>query len=106
MRKTGALLLLLLVLAVTANCAKQDGAPAEDTREVLAKASETTALKQEAEGGQESKVDAAGTGQPRIAFDQKNFDFGTVEAGEKVEHIYTFRNTGDGTLLIHKVRSG
>ena len=43
---------------------------------------------------------------PRIEFDRVKFDFGEVDAGEKVEHIFTFKNKGDAPLIIEKVKSG
>ncbi|MBT8219234.1 MAG: DUF1573 domain-containing protein [Bacteroidia bacterium] len=35
-----------------------------------------------------------------MAFEETEFDFGTVEMGDKVEHIYSFTNTGDEPLVI------
>jgi hypothetical protein len=105
MRKTGILILVLLVLAVMANCAKDDSGPAEATQEVLA-GSEAAAVKQGTDDTEPSQPGSGEAGKPRITFAQKEFDFGKVETGEKIEHVYEFRNTGDGTLVIHKVRSG
>jgi len=106
MRKTGVLIFLFLVLAVMANCAQEDHGPAEATQEVLADSSQAPSVEQGKDGTQESKAGTGEAGRPRIAFEEKDFDFGKVETGEKIEHIYRFRNTGDGTLVIHKVRSG
>ena len=106
MRKTGVLILVLLVLAVMANCTKENSGPAEAKQEVVAGSSEAAAVKQGTDGTEESQAGSTEAGKPRIAFTQKDFDFGKVETGEKVEHVYKFRNTGDGILLIHKVRSG
>ena len=106
MRKSGVLILVLLVLGVMANCAKEDSGPAETTQEVLAGSSEATAVKQGTDVAEESKTGTTKAGMPRIAFEQTDFDFGKVDAGEKVENVYKFRNTGEGTLLIQKVRSG
>jgi hypothetical protein len=106
MRKTGVLILLLLVLGIMANCAKEESGPAEAKPEVLASSSEATAVKQGRDSAEEPQAGSAEAGQPKIVFDQKDFDFGEVEAGEKVEHVFAFRNTGNGTLKIAKVRSG
>ena len=106
MRKTGVLILLLLVLGVKANCTKENRGTDEAGQEVLARSSEAGAVEQGEGSAKESKAGSTEAGKPRIAFDQKDFDFGKVETGEKIEHIYEFRNTGDGTLVIHKVRSG
>jgi len=106
MRKTGVLILVLLVLAVMASCAKENSGPAEATQEVLAGSSEATTVEQGTDGTEESQAGSTEAGKPRVAFAKKDFDFGKVETGESIEHNYKFRNTGDGTLVIHKVRSG
>ena len=106
MRKSGVLILVLIVLAGMANCAKENSGPAEATQEVLAGSSEAASVKQGTDGAEELQAGTTEAGKPRITFAQKDFDFGKVETGEKIEHVYEFRNTGDGTLLVHKVRSG
>jgi curli biogenesis system outer membrane secretion channel CsgG len=106
MRKTGVLILVLLVLAVMANCAQENSGPAEATQAVPAGSSEVASVEQVTDGTEESQAGSTEAGKPRIAFAQKDFDFGKVETGETIEHIYKFRNTGDGTLVIQKVRSG
>ena len=42
---------------------------------------------------------------PKIEFENSKFDFGEIEAGEKVEHVFTFKNMGDAPLIIEKVKS-
>jgi len=105
MRKTGVFVLVLLVLWVIPNCKKQENAPAQATREVGRPSAEAIVLEQGTVDSQAPQMKTAEEGRPRIAFDLKDFDFGKVESGERVEHVFTFRNTGDGTLLIQKVRS-
>ena len=77
-------------------------APDEET---AAKVSDTSAPARVTEGSENSRAGTTEAGKPRIAFHQKDFDFGKVEMGEKVEHIYRFRNSGTGTLVISKVGS-
>ncbi len=43
--------------------------------------------------------------QPKIVFDALEFDFGLIEAGEKITHSFTFQNKGDAVLHIDKVGS-
>ncbi len=105
MRKTGIFILLFLLLGVIANCQKEESGPAEATQEVPAAPSEQIALKQGTEEVEAPQAGSTEAGQPRIAFEQKDYDFGELESGEKVEHVYKFRNTGDGLLVINKVRS-
>lgn len=40
---------------------------------------------------------------PKIVFDDVNFAFDTVKQGDKVEHVYNFKNTGKADLVVHKV---
>lgn len=105
MRKTGVLVLVLVVLGWLAGCGREQKGPSEGAGESLAASPDDGAVKQ----GEQSAAAGSGTasnGNPQIVFEEKDFDFGKVDAGEKVEKIYTFRNTGDGPLVIHKVRSG
>jgi len=39
-----------------------------------------------------------------VNFSETEFDFGTVEMGEKVEHIYKFTNTGNEPLTISNAK--
>ncbi|MES2810895.1 MAG: DUF1573 domain-containing protein [Bacteroidota bacterium] len=41
---------------------------------------------------------------PVIEFDVKEFDFGTIKQGDKVEHIFKFKNTGKNDLSVIEVR--
>ena len=40
---------------------------------------------------------------PVIEFQVKEKDFGTITQGEKVEHVFSFKNTGDSPLKIQNV---
>ena len=44
--------------------------------------------------------------EPKIKFEQTNFDFGKVIQGKSVTHIFKFENAGDSPLNISKVRAG
>ena len=37
---------------------------------------------------------------PKINIEESNFDFGTINEGDKVEHIFKFTNTGNGSLMV------
>jgi len=41
---------------------------------------------------------------PVIEFDAKEFDFGTIKQGDKVEHVFKFKNTGKNDLSVIEVR--
>lgn len=39
-----------------------------------------------------------------LTFDEPVFDFGTLSQGERVDHTFTFENTGDAPLLITAIK--
>ena len=41
----------------------------------------------------------------QMTFDEPEFDFGTINQGEKVEHVFKFTNTGQNNLVISKAYS-
>lgn len=42
---------------------------------------------------------------PKIQFDQKTFDYGMIEQGDKVQHQFAFTNTGDADLIIKNAQA-
>ena len=42
---------------------------------------------------------------PLMSFKEEQFDFGEIEQGTHVEHLFTFTNTGDAPLVITDARS-
>jgi hypothetical protein len=46
----------------------------------------------------------AGNG-PQIHLPDDTWDFGRVEQGQSLDHVFTFKNTGNAPLLIEKVRT-
>jgi Protein of unknown function (DUF1573) len=40
--------------------------------------------------------------QTEMVFTEEEFDFGTIKQGDKVNHIFTFKNTGKNDLIILK----
>jgi len=87
MRRGGVFILVFLMLAVFTDYTRQKTMPG------VARAQE---LQSQTEDGE----------RPSIVFSETVFDFGEIDVGEKVEHIFAFRNRGDATLVIGKVRSG
>ncbi len=43
---------------------------------------------------------------PKIQFDEKQHDFGKHPQNAKLKHTFTFKNTGEDTLFIEKVKAG
>ena len=42
---------------------------------------------------------------PKIEFENKVFNFGTIKQGESVTHEFTFTNTGKNDLIIRKIKA-
>jgi len=57
-------------------------------------------------GNEKIKPPANPEGSPRIQFDELSHDLGEVFQEKKLEHIFTFKNTGTGNLNIIKVKAG
>ncbi len=46
---------------------------------------------------------AAAVNGPQITFEETEFNFGDIKQGEKVEHIFAFKNTGTAPLVLSNV---
>jgi len=109
MQKAGILVMILLLLTAFSGCKQEEGLP-EMSTEAAAKITQENrheqadTAKAAAMTGEQS-LDDQDLKQPKIHFDQPEFDFGEVEAGDKVEHVYTFKNLGEAELEIIKVGS-
>ncbi|MGO4911434.1 DUF1573 domain-containing protein [Leeuwenhoekiella sp. W20_SRS_FM14] len=44
--------------------------------------------------------DANATAFPKMEFEESEYDFGNIERGTGVEHVFKFKNTGDAPLVI------
>ena len=42
---------------------------------------------------------------PKMDMPSETFNFGTIDRGETVKHVFEFKNTGGGLLKIHKMSS-
>ena len=40
---------------------------------------------------------------PQITFEEDNYDFGDITQGEKIDHVFNFKNTGNKPLVISNV---
>lgn len=102
--RLGPFVLGLLLVVPWAACESTDTGPKAKSTAPAVHAAPNPVTVQAPDGKTEAQTQTAKTGAPRIQFDAAAFDFGEVEAGEKVEHIFTFRNVGDAALHINKVR--
>lgn len=42
---------------------------------------------------------------PVMSFEEEVYDFGTITAGESVEHEFTFKNTGEAPLVVSNAKA-
>lgn len=97
-------LFCLLALAVGLTACKSDTAnKAEDTAKTLSEKStlpNATTPTPPANQIPDDTVNVA-----KIEFTEKVYDYGTVKAGEKVEHTFKFKNVGVAPLIIETAKS-
>ncbi len=82
--------LLVVVSFFITSCKKQDASNSVSTT-----TPETTALPQAPSEVVNGKL-------TEMVFTEKEFDFGTINPGDKVNHFFTFKNTGKNDLIISK----
>jgi glutathione peroxidase len=83
---TAVISLLSLVIALPFAAFAQGAAPA--------------AAPNASKDGTQGKVDAAA---PKIALEEREFNFGSVKPGDEVSHIFKIKNEGGAELVIHNV---
>lgn len=101
-------LAILMVVALTFAACNQGAKEAnESSREQMT--ATTDAVKANASADPAAKTvtppPAVPTGPTtEIKFEESTFNFGTVKQGEKVTHVYKFKNTGDEPLTIKNAK--
>lgn len=105
MRKKAVLAFVFLAFLATIGCAQKDSGPEESAKPAKASPFVRSAAVGVLDEQMATAKEATQMGTPKIEFPQGEFDFGEVEAGTKVEHVFTFKNTGDAPLKIEKVGS-
>ncbi|MBN1878706.1 DUF1573 domain-containing protein [bacterium] len=56
--------------------------------------------------GEETPVINKDGKNPKIVFAETQHDFGKQISGPDLKHVFNFRNTGEGTLIIENVKAG
>ena len=46
------------------------------------------------------------TGKPKIKFNETAYNFGDVKQNTEIKHIFIFKNEGNSTLVIDKIKAG
>ncbi|MCB0571694.1 MAG: DUF1573 domain-containing protein [Phaeodactylibacter sp.] len=99
------LMLALLAVGFLASCNNSESAAQKDARESL----ESPNTVQPADPGAAAQPAAQEAAVPTgptttMTFDETEFDFGTVQEGEKVSHTYKFKNTGSEPLILSNAK--
>jgi hypothetical protein len=106
MKQVKVLFLSLLTVGFLASCNSNETDAQKDA------ANAVTETVQPANPAQPANPTAQPTAQPEVpagpttvmSFGETEFDFGTVNDGEKVSHTYTFKNTGDEPLILSNAK--
>ncbi len=100
--------LAILTVAALASCNNDSADTAAATTDAAAQPGapmDATAATQPVDPNAAPAEPAAPTGPTTvISFTETEFNFGKVKAGEKVEHEYTFKNTGKEPLVISNAK--
>jgi hypothetical protein len=107
MKKTGLFLTLAALFSFSVlfvQCAGDADDVKDSARDAIS--NQAPAAQQPATPAAQQPVEPAAPSGPAttIAFATETHDFGTIKAGEKAEHVFTFTNTGDEPLIISNAK--
>lgn len=54
---------------------------------------------------QQPVTESASQNGPKITFKEAEYNFGEIQQGEKVEHVFTFENSGTEPLILSNVKT-
>jgi hypothetical protein len=91
------------MVAAVAGCSSGKTAKEEASEGADGSSNPTASTADTSAGAQEDPAEEPAPMGPKIRFDQPDYDFGQIEAGEDVEHIFVFHNTGDELLSVEEV---
>jgi hypothetical protein len=93
MKKIGFFIISMLFFIATVSCKKESSDSTKNETTVTNVSSEST--KKSSNGNQDY---------PEFTFTENEYDFGTINQGDKVSHDFTFTNTGKADLKIKEAR--
>ena len=97
------LLYLLLMTTTFIGCQQKESTSENETLDQPP--AHGVPLSEETSPTQTSTVGEAASETPKIRFNEPHHDFGEAQAGEDVEHTFTFENVGGAVLTVTKVRT-
>jgi len=108
LKQVKVLFLALLAVGFLASCNNSESSAQEEAKneltqnEVQPADPNAPAQPQAQPAAQQPEVPAGPT--TVMSFDETSFDFGSVDEGEKVAHIYKFKNTGEEPLILSNAK--
>ncbi len=96
--------LLIVAMVGFTSCAGSDSDATEDARESLASAPAKNDATKPATKPAANKVVTPTGPTTAMNFGESSFDFGQIDEGEKVSHVYKFENTGTEPLVISNAK--
>lgn len=97
--------LVVFAVAMMASCASGEGEADDAARQSVAPTTAATPAAPGTPATNAAAAPAAPAGPTTsVSFAESTFDFGKVDAGEKVTHTYSFENTGSEPLIISNAK--
>ena len=97
-------LLIVAMVGFTACGGSDTDTSNDEARESLASAPTKDDATKPASTSAASKVVSPTGPTTALSFSESSFDFGTIDEGEKVSHVYKFENTGNEPLVISNAK--
>lgn len=97
------LMFALLAVGFVASCNNSESSAQEEARQDLTNNTVQPATPAAAQPAAAQPAAPAGP-TTTMSFSETEFDFGTVNEGEKVSHTYTFTNTGNEPLILSNAK--
>lgn len=95
---------LFVAFLVVEGCRQDEGGGGEQPPQMQGRTTDTLERQQTAQWEGEKKETGTRL-QPSIEFDYLVHDFGETDQGSEITHVFPFKNTGEGTLIIEKITS-
>ncbi len=96
------ILSLVLVLLLTTGISAADDPSETGSERIRTKTQLSGELPQKSMKSPEKRTGPL----PKIVFKETEHDFGTEISGAELKHTFSFKNEGEGTLFIEKVKAG
>lgn len=103
-------LMIITVLFLATACKKEDASSKIDATKSAIAPADPNAVNPEGtlalpKTESEKPAPPADGKYPVMTFEETEYDFGDIKQGDKVEHIFKFKNTGESDLLISNAKA-